>query len=53
MNDLPAKILLDAPKSDLVLIFSASWYVWACIGLVLVAVVGAIAAKLAKKNPPQ
>lgn len=50
MNELTAKIILDAPKSDVVFVFSASWFVWAGIALLLVAV---IVAFLPKSKPDE
>jgi hypothetical protein len=49
MNEIATKIILDPPKADVVLVFSASWYVWAFIGLLIVAV---IVAFLPKKETP-
>lgn len=39
MNEIAAKIILDPPKVDVVLVFSASWFVWAGFALLLVAVI--------------
>lgn len=41
MNELAAKIVLDPPSADVVLVFSASWFVWVGIFLVLTAIVAA------------
>lgn len=48
MNELAAKIILDPPKVDVVFVFSASWFVWAGLALMIIAV---IVAFLPKKEP--
>lgn len=50
MNEIATKIILDPPKADVVLVFSASWFVWAFIGLVVLGVILAFATK--KKDAP-
>lgn len=45
MNDITSKIILDPPKSDIVFIFSAAWPVWVCLGLILLAIIIAVASK--------
>ncbi len=47
MNELATKIILDPPKADFVLIFSASWPIWA--GLALLLILGIVALE-PKKN---
>jgi len=49
MTDLATKIILDPPKADVVLVFSASWFVWAACGLLLVALLVAVAPKKPEK----
>lgn len=45
MTDLVSKIILDAPRSDVVFVFSASWFVWAGLALLLIAVIVAFLPK--------
>lgn len=45
MNEIATKIILDPPKADVVLVFSASWFVWAFIGLVVIALLVAFMPK--------
>ena len=45
MNEIVSKIILDPPKADVVLVFSASWFVWAFIGLALIALIVALLPK--------
>lgn len=45
MNEIATKIILDPPKADVVLVFSASWFVWAFIALLLLAVLAAFRPK--------
>lgn len=39
MNELASKIILDPPKVDVVLVFSASWFVWVGLALLCSAVI--------------
>lgn len=55
MNELAAKIVLDPPSADVVLVFSASWFVWLGIFLALTALIAAFWPKRPekeKKDPP-
>jgi uncharacterized protein involved in exopolysaccharide biosynthesis len=52
MNDLTAKLILDPPKSDLVLIISASWWVWALFALLVILLIVAFAPKTKKEGKP-
>ncbi len=49
MNDLATKIVLDPPSADVVLVFSASWFVWLFCGLLLAAVIMAFLPKKPKE----
>jgi uncharacterized protein involved in exopolysaccharide biosynthesis len=51
MNDITAKLILDPPKSDIVLIVSASWWVWA-LGALLVILLIVAFAKPKKEGKP-
>lgn len=49
MTDIAAKIILDPPKSDLVLVVSASWFVWAGFALLCLALIVAFMPKKDKQ----
>jgi len=45
MNEIATKIILDPPKADVVLVFSASWFVWAFLFALVIGLVLAFATK--------